>query len=322
MKRAIFFIFLLICFLNKFLAHKVSPEAKPNYFYFESVNLKQHIISTNAISRPGIFMLGSSGTAGSNIPEDTTTADYFNKFQNNYYAYNLASLQATIVDSVIMLNKGMNYKKPKYVILGISPDLFSDSSGSFMAMYEASNLQGLLPEDIVKNVQLERKRKLVGKTYLEIYSTNVLPNVVITAIRSKIYNFRKILYGDIMDKNIGGQKVLSMDSVLKRKDPYRLIRKLNQTCQDNNIKLIVFLEPQLWVEKFYNVNDFNRYRSEVKDLLANENIEFFDYVNLVPSDARYFHDFIHLTPEGYEILGKQLSMDFNLKINTQAVKHD
>lgn len=294
----------------KFLEYKTAPTAKPNYLYFESISLKQHIIATENILTPAIFMLGSSGTAGSNIPPETTVADYFNKEQSNYYAYNLAALQATIVDSIIIFKKGIKYKKPEFVILGISPDVFTDTSGSYLAMSEANHLQGLLPDDIIRNIKLEKKRKLVRRVYLDLAATDVIPNTIITAIRTRLYYLRSELYGDIMDKNISGQKGVSIGFVKKDKDPYRLLKVLQDLCREKNIKLIVYLEPQLWVEKFYDANDFNSYRDNVKQYMDQHRITYFDYVSLIPNDGKYFHDFIHMTPEGYELLGKQLNIDF------------
>ena len=310
MKFSLFIIFIAIALGYKAWEENFS-NYKANYLYFESINLDNHIVSSDfQMSKPSIFILGSSGTAGSNVPQGTTLADYFNEYQNYFFAYNLAVLQANLIDSIIIYKKGLKHKIPKYVFLGIGPDMFSETSGSLLALSEANNLDAVFPLDIVKNIKNQKKSKIGNKFFIERLANTNLPNPIILKIRTHVYNFRESFYGDVMDKNLTGQKGISLNFVKTNSNPYRLLKLFKELCNKNGTELIVFLEPQLWISKIYGTSEFNFYRHNITKYLIDEKISYLDYIDLVPNNAHFFYDFIHMKPAGYELLAKKINEDF------------
>ena len=188
--------------------------------------------------------------------------------------------------------------------------MFSETSGSLLALSEANNLDAVFPLDIVKNIKNQKKSKIGNKFFIERMANTNLPNPIILKIRTHVYNFRESFYGDVMDKNLTGQKGISLNFVKTNSNPYRLLKLFKELCNKNGTELIVFLEPQLWISKIYGTSEFNFYRHNITKYLIDEKISYLDYIDLVPNNAHFFYDFIHMKPAGYELLAKKINEDF------------
>lgn len=290
--------------------YQLSVTIKPNYLYIGSLNLNQHAISKDQYSRTKkIIFLGSSAVAGSNIPPKTTTSDYFNKKAQNFKSFNLATMEATLLDSLVYFEQSLKYN-PKVAFLGINPGSFPLLPSNRLIWDNREFSKKFLSKKLIAAIDHNRLKKADFKYYIDKNRPKSIPSDLLLSYKTWLYELRFNLFGPIFSHLLFGATGQSLDHVLNPKNELvALLGRIKSHFDEKRVRLIIYLEPITFPQKVYGSDSFNNYLSLMKKTLEAQSIEFYDYTNLLPNTNVYFSDFIHLTPEGNKTVANQLFKD-------------
>lgn len=302
----------LFAFYIKWSEYNHSKHSLPNYLYQGSVNLNQHAITKSSQSEPSVLFLGSSAVSGSNFPKQSTTPDYFQKLVPQYSVYNLGVLQATILESYTYFLLALNHTKPKLVILGIDPDLFpQEISGTRVLCHNKALLDGFFPIDLKQKILNECEKKLFLIEDLFKSDQVSIPGPFHIWYRTFLNDIRHEVFGPVMSAHVIGNRMTKAEQVPIQLDKIELLSEIKKMTEQSGGKFVVFLEPQLEVDKIYGQQNFILYKEFITKKFMEYGILGFDYVDLFPNTAENFMDYIHLTPQAYEKLATKLYNDLN-----------
>lgn len=283
---------------------------RQNYLYLGQSSLEKHEISYVDPSANKIIFLGSSAVAGSNIPQHTTSVDFFNKFLKNYYAYNLAALECSSLESLILL-KLTEERQPQIVVMGLNPGSFpSHLPGGNLLWNNFSLLTDFLTS--YEKAAIEKDKAIKSDLFQKfgIGMSKILPTQHHINIQTFLFDLRFKIFGNVFNTNLLGKNGQSSVSAFNTNTMYyRAIAYIKELSVKKNFKFYIYLEPIYKANEVYGEQDFATYIKTVKEYLKQFNVEFFDYTNLNPSTHDFFYDFIHMTPQGNERVAKQLYQD-------------
>lgn len=289
-----------------FQRRMANNSAPANYLYMNATDLQGHLlIAERDKTYERIIFLGSSAVAGSNIPRASTTSDYLNRrLSPPYKSYNLATLQASLLESLVYLEMAIAIR-PALVVLGIEPGAFPRFSSSPVLWRNGAFIKKLMGEEMAKAIENERIMKLDSL----IFETQNRPPDYYLSYLELIEGLKNSFFGPVFNVNLYGQKGQSLSHVLQTDNPLiNLLKKLSEHMKERKIKLVVYLEPIFRPEVTYGPG-FENYLRQVKKILNDQEIPFFDYTNLVPPVHDYFSDFIHMTPAGNQLVANTLAKD-------------
>lgn len=292
----------------------------PNYLNINAINLDHHLISADISKNQSLFILGSSGAAGSNVPPSSTLTDYLNYIQKDFTAFNLAKLEGASLESLIFLKLALEKKKPKVVLIGLSPDMFSEQHASLTAAINIDKLKNDLPLESYNLLTKEIRRKIYLKWWVQYTSQRYAPIDFLIELRTTLYNLKVQFFGQTFARDLTGQKGTNLDSFNRQKNPFVFLDSISTICHKNNVTLIAYLEPQLSIIKHYNKSEYDIYQTKLGTYLASQKVPVFDYTYILPATPEYFVDNIHLKPKGYETLARKFWSDYELYTKTGGLQ--
>jgi hypothetical protein len=281
----------------------ISTRKVDNYLYIGQLNLDNHFLTVDQTSKDKIFFLGSSAVAGNNVPANTTLTDYFNQQNTHYQAYNLAALQANLLDANILLNL-FKEKRPKVAILGIDPSILLENQSSLFSKYHSSGAD----LDLKKQIETSLHVTLKDKIELVLHTEPTSPTNFQVWWKSALINLRMNFWGPLFNKKLYGEERKILNSINSQENPtWGLIDTFIYTSRKNNIIPVIFIEPIL--TNTYPEKEFLVFQDRLKEKSELLNFSLLDYSSLFPPSHDFFYDFVHLTPAGYEKLASKLSED-------------
>lgn len=300
----------ILLVLVSYYNYQLSVTLKPNYLYIGSLNLDQHAISNPIKSdQTKIIFLGSSAVAGSNIPPRTTTSDYFEAESNRIKSYNLATMEATLLDSLVYFEQSLKYS-PKVAFLGLNPGSFPLLPSNRLIWNNREFSKKFLSKKLIEAIDHNRLKKADFKYFIDKKRPKSLPSLILLEYKTALFHARNKLFGPVFSHLLFGAAGQSLDHVLDPKNELvGVLGKIGEHFKKKGVRLIIYLEPITFPHRVYGEKSFERYLSLMKEVLTNQGIEFYDYTNLLPNTNIYFSDFIHLTPEGNQLVAKNLFKD-------------
>jgi len=293
-------------------------SARPNYLYQNSSSLSDHLISKRYFKGPTkIIFLGSSAVSGSNIPPQTTLSDYFNAETKQSESYNLAVLEASILESLVYLNWSLPYK-PQYVIYGISPDNFPASPESTVIFENLTELRPFLKEPVYKSLTQTARRQGLPLTKFKNWLSTKRISPAQATVMTWLEDLRIEIFGDVYSKQLHGKGNYNLSYLLTDSNSTpQLLVAMNKLCRLHQVKMVTYFVPFYKGTGPYQANEFLAYKQKVLSLLAANHIPNFDYSSLLVDIPQNFVDFTHLTPQGNALVASQLHKDLEEQLNVK-----
>ncbi|GHV09213.1 hypothetical protein FACS189485_21530 [Spirochaetia bacterium] len=246
-----------------------------------------------------VLLMGSSQMEATNVAQNKTTAALLNsKFNESKYVYNIGISGHSLPHIITNLETAIQYYTPKeYVVIETMSIQFSIAS---LEDIINSKIQRIPSYDrgIVFRLQKIPYLRLLYKQYKDIKGNNddEIPEQV----------------PDISDKEKYSEL---LDMVMKR---------LNQTGINNNIKLIVFYHPHLVLNKdgSASANTDTEYLELFKNACGNNGIYFMDMTGVFTEEYKGSHVLPHgfantavgaghLNKNGHKIIAAELFKQIN-----------
>lgn len=317
--RATLFLALLIISIPLYIL-VVTYEAShrtENYLPQGSLDLKKHRISHQRLTdRNQVFFLGSSAVSGINIPPETTISDYFHKIDSQYQSFNLATMQASVIESTIYYLLGLKYTKPSFVIYGVNPDNFPSAPGSPVIWYHRQMIEGVFSKSLLELIDKERIKRADFSTPLTLLLLQISKTSISTPILVFRNHLRYQIFGPLLEKSLFrlNANYLS-EALLSDNLAVQALNNFHQLCKKNGTPLILYFEPILHSEVAFGPGNYKKFREIISYKLNEFGIPYFDYTYLLPQDHRFFIDYIHLTPKGNQRVAQQLASDLKGLVN-------
>jgi hypothetical protein len=277
---------------------------------FKSINLNNHLITRYKTEKKVALLLGSSAAAGSNIYHKSTLADYLNNNSSKYFFFNLASLEGTLLDSMVFLDQAVQIKKPDLIILGLGPSMFDSNFGSLVPDANIEILKKFLPNESIVQLQLEKKRKLYFPLAISLITTKTIPYPLILETKAFFNKLSIKLFGHSFNSSVQRQPYQRIKE-LSNSDWLLNLEAIARYCKKKQLPLVVYLEPYLFANNFYAKNDWSIYEGSLQDYFNKNQIPAMNFIREIPNEAEYFIDYQHLTPKGYEFLATDISIKLN-----------
>ena len=274
-----------------------------NYLYIGQFNLNNHFISVDRRDIDKVLILGNSAISGSNIPPNNTLGDHLTRFNKNIQFYNLAALQANLLDANVILDL-ISKKNVSIAILGIEPSILSVNQSS---LFSKSHLKDIDP--VLRNkIGMLFQESVAEKLELLTHSETVFPTRFQVWWKSFLLELRFKFWGPLFNKKIYGTeknslKLINQDS----NNSWLLINMFVEQALQNKIIPVLFISPVLNLQ--YSAEDLIVFKNKIDQKSKELNFVYFDYSEFLPSTHTFFHDYTHLSPFGYEQLAIQLNKD-------------
>lgn len=219
----------------------------------------------------------------------------------NLSSYNMGMGGNGVFLNYAMLKENIKINKPKIVLLDIAPSIVVDKESY-------SKLNKLLPyynkyssfKEIIKLNPKFSKLELVSNLY--IYNSTIYD-----ILRSRFTHVKENKFGFIslageIDLNNFNPFFLENEEMNNNQIIY--LNKIIDLCNNNNIKLMVFVSPT-----YTKFDVENRIIRKLDHILKSNNIAFFDYSNYSKFylKPQYFMDQIHLNKIGAKIFSQEIS---------------
>jgi hypothetical protein len=285
-------------------------NTKQNYLYMGSLGLSKHLIAKSDPSEKKVIILGNSPVSGNNIPRNTTTTDYLNLLEGDKTFYNLASMEQSIVESMVYMNQAAVYK-PELVLVGINARTFPNHIGGkelfqYNDEFLKESLNKLEYEKLEKEINLKRNvfsfitKAFSGKT----------PSSFQLEFQTFFNKLRTQFYGDLYNRSIYGKLSDSIDH-LQKSDSSALIylESFIKLANKLNIRPIFYFVPIHDLEKIYPIEEYRKYKKLITDFVISKKVLIFDYDNALSSNHHNYIDFIHRTAKGNREMAKLLKRD-------------
>lgn len=299
----------------KIIENLITKKNLPNYLTINATNLSQHLISKYNTEKQSVIILGSSGVAGSNVPFHTTIADNINLAQDKFFVYNLAKVESSCLEEFIFLKQALNIKIPKSVILGITPEMLFGNLASLTASFNIETVRNELTPEMVQSIQRESQKKMFPMIYKEYLNSTLNPTDLSIAIQSLLYNYKINFLGYTFAKNLTGHNGTGFERIKNHNMPFYFLNAIIEICQKNNIEIMIYLEPQIALKQINDTTEYKNFIKKMEANLATYGLSLLDYTHLLPETPEYFIDYIHLKPKGYQLVSKQILLDYQQKFN-------
>jgi hypothetical protein len=301
-KRAVIFILAMAVGLQVLMV-SFSKKKHSNYLFIGQMNFDHHLLANDLTTKKKIFFLGSSAVAGNNIPDETTLADYFNQLMPQYKAYNLATMQANLLDANVILNY-FKTKNPKVAVLGIDPSVFWNDQSSLLSKVHSDYIE---PENI-HLLNLDSKLLFDEKLKMKFHRDPTPPTNFQIWWKSNLFLAREKFWGPLFNKKIFGKEQLILEKINSESNlAWGLIDNFIKLARANGITPVIFLGPIL--SSTYPNESFEIFKNRMSAKSLQLNFTYLNYSDLLSPTHDNFLDFVHLTPKGNNLLAQKIKID-------------
>lgn len=284
-----------------------------NFLTYKSIDLSLHLISNHQTTRKKAVLLGSSSVAGNNIHKNSSLADFLNVGQEDYFFYNLGSLEGTLLDSMVFLDQAESKTKIDLAVIGLSPDMFTFNSSSLVPIANIEILKKFLPPDQIEKIEEEKQRKFYFKPVIDFVAEETIPYKFILDLKARMNNVAKHLYGPFYDAHVSNDKMLSMNFI-KDERWLKNLKSLVEYCRSHHIAVVFYLEPNLKVDQYFANAELEVYINRLNDFFEANKLPAYNLMQSLANTPEFFVDYQHLTPMGY----KNLALNIRRKLEEGA----
>lgn len=309
-RKIIFLFFTLSLGISYLIEKNYSETNKINYLNYRAANLKQHVISSPSIkAESNVLMLGSSSLAGSNVPKNSTITDFLNESHKtkSTYFYNLGMLEGALLDSFVFLKLAQNERKIDLIILGISPDMFIRNTDSIPLAVNYQKVKNNFDASLQQEIEERFKSKLYFNFVTNFLAEKSLPYQFILNVKHHFYYWQRQLFGDAFTSHVKNQGLKKLPFEMDNNTWVNLLDPILQFSDKNQIKIKVYFEPHLYLDKYFDPHEYQAFKTKVTDYFKKRNIIIYDFDQAIPNSPQYFIDYVHLTPEGNKLLATKIN---------------